>query len=199
MLPRNLLTACLFLAAATALFSPFDDNCPCHGMNCSCSATFPQYCGHNDMCSCIDKTQTCCGSDGTYCDDASEVCSDCPYNPANPDVPCTRTSSAHFADGCCPAHNGTICGGRGNCTKNGGPYFLGCECDFGMAGASCEKNCSAASVSVDRSSSSSSSLNKKNATGHCVARRSQNKKVCAAAGKNMTACWALRHECAWDC
>ena len=150
-----------------------DDNCPCHGINCSCGASFPQYCGHNDQCSCIEPNQVCCGADGVYCTNGIEVCSDCPYNSP---LPCSKTTAPHFADGCCPANQaGEICSGHGNCTSESGHK---CICEFGWGGRSCAENCSK--------------------TGHCEARNPHNTWQCNDQN-TVASCKSVQDMCQWVC
>ena len=174
----------LMAASVTPTFLQDDpDYCPCHGQNCSCGLSpnsyWPRYCGHNDICDCARQGETCCGNDGTICS-TTAVCSDC--GPPQSSTPCKESKYPWNADGCCPAKDGIICGGRGKCTREHTKYqgqFL-CTCDMGFFGNACEQNCS--------SSGTCRPLN--NETKGCMA---YNLTECAAVAKKGIM------NCTWQC
>ena len=167
--------AVLALALCKLLHATASDNCPCHGVECSCGTSYPQYCGHNDMCSCIDHNQECCGADGDYCTSGETVCSDCPYNSP---LPCTKTKAAHFADGCCPSDtSGLICSGHGNCTRCSSSGHT-CTCEFGWGGRNCGVDCSA--------------------SGTCQPRSVNGTAMCGDHSNVMT-CKSMESKCQWVC
>ena len=147
----------LMLATATANpFVELSGDCECQGSTCPCSL----YCGHNDICLCLSKDQTCCGRDGDACSaNFPECCgsNQCCGGSSGPCVQCTGDECKPWFDddgendctgsggicGCCPIGiNGTMCSNNGACVSNIAPnYEVQCKCDAGTIGNACETEC----------------------------------------------------------